>query len=114
MFKKVGMVTVGVTAGLLAAAPLASACEAPDHGHHHDGDHKKHGHHEDSANCNVVGGSGEANGGIGGDAILGNVLTQLPVSGNNVGNITCNDILNHNVSDNNVSLSVLGDSAVRS
>lgn len=114
MFKKVGMVTVGVTAGLLAAAPLASAGEAPDPGHHHDGDHKKHSHHEDGATCNVVGGSGEASGGISGNAVLGNVLAQVPVSGNNIANLTCNDILNHNLSDNHVAVSVLGNSTVNS
>ncbi|PVZ07767.1 hypothetical protein [Actinomycetospora cinnamomea] len=106
MFKKAGTVTVAVAAGLLAAAPFASAGES--HGHDHDGDHhkKKHGH--ESSDCNVVGGEAEANGGIEGDAVLGNVLAQLPVGGNNVGNIVCNDILNDNVSDNDVSISVLG------
>jgi hypothetical protein len=105
MFKKAGTVTIAVTAGLLAAAPFASAGEA----HDHDGDHhgkKKHGH--ESSDCNVVGGEAEANGGIEGNAGLGNVLGQLPVGGNNVGNIVCNDILNDNLSGNDVAISVLG------
>jgi len=115
VFKKLGMVTVGVTAGLLAAAPLASAGEAHDH---HGDDHKKNSHHDDDHgstsgagagdDCNVTGGEAEANGGIEGDAILGNVLAQVPVGGNNVGNLTCNSILNDNLSDNDVAISVLG------
>jgi hypothetical protein len=107
VFKKAGTLTIAVTAGLLAAAPFASAGEDPGHGH---GDHhKKRGH--ESSDCNVVGGEAEANGGIDGDAGLGNVLGQLPVGGNNVGNIVCNDILNDNVSDNDVAVSVLGSSS---
>ncbi|MDD7941958.1 hypothetical protein PHK61_26435 [Actinomycetospora lutea] len=104
MFKKAGTVAVAVTAGLLAAAPFASAGEAhgDDHGHGHD--HKKK--HE-SSDCNVTGGSAEANGGIEGDAVLGNVLAQAPVGGANIGNIVCNDILNDNLSGNNVALDVL-------
>jgi hypothetical protein len=110
VFKKVGIVTVGITAGLLAAAPLASAGEDPGHGghEHHHGDHHKRG----GSDCNVVGGGAEANGGNHGDAILGNVVAQLPVGGNNIGNLTCNEILNHNLSDNDIAVSVLGSSAV--
>ncbi|GLZ46176.1 hypothetical protein Acsp06_23610 [Actinomycetospora sp. NBRC 106375] len=104
MFKKAGTVTIAVAAGLLAAAPFASAGEDPGHGH--DGDHHKRGH--DSSDCNVNGGSAEANGGIDGDSVLGNAVAQVPVGGNNVGNIVCNDILNDNVSGNHVAISVLG------
>ena len=100
MFKKFGIVTVGITAGLLAAAPLASAGEAPEHGGH--GEHKGGG-----SDCNVTGGSAEANGGIDGDSFLGNALAQAPVGGANLGNIVCNDILNDNLSGNNVAVSVL-------
>ena len=106
MFKKVGIVTVGVTAGLLAVAPLASAGEDPGHGHGGDHKHKKHGH--ESSDCNVTGGSASADGGIDGDAFLGNAVTQAPIGGANLGNIVCNDILNDNLSGNNVALSVLG------
>jgi len=100
------MVTVGVTAGLLVAAPFASAGEAHDDGGHHK---KKHHGHEssESSDCNVTGGSAEANGGIDGDAFLGNVVGQLPIGGANVGNIVCNDILNDNVSHNDVDVDVL-------
>lgn len=104
MIKKMGVVTVGVAAGLMAAAPFASATES--HGDHH-GDH-----HRDSSSCNVVGGSGEANGGISGDAFAGNLLAQAPISGNNVLNLTCNRILNDNLSGNDVALSVLGNSTL--
>ena len=102
MLKKLGVVTVGVTAGLMVAAPFASAHESG-----HDSDHgKRHG--GESSDCNVTGGSAEANGGISGDAFLGNALIQAPVGGANLANIVCNDILNDNLSGNNVAVSVLG------
>jgi hypothetical protein len=103
VIKKLGVVTVGVAAGLMVAAPFASASES-----HHDGDHhdKKRGH--ESSDCNVVGGEAEANGGIEGDALVGNLLAQAPIGGNNILNITCNEILNDNLSDNDVAISVLG------
>jgi hypothetical protein len=111
VFKKFGIVTVGITAGLLAAAPLASAGEAPEHGGHDNGGH--HGEHKGEhkgggSDCNVTGGSAEANGGIEGDSFLGNALIQAPIGGANVANIVCNDILNDNLSGNNVAVSVLG------
>ena len=106
MFKKAGMVTVGVTAGLLVAAPFASAGEAHDDGGHHK---KKHHGHEssESSDCNVTGGSAEANGGIDGDAVLGNAVLQAPIGGANVLNVVCNDILNDNLSHNDVELDLL-------
>lgn len=100
MLKKLGLVTLGVTAGLVAVAPIASAHES-DHSDRHRGGH-------DSSDCNVVGGEAEANGGIDGDAVLGNAILQAPIGGNNVGNIVCNDILNDNLSGNDVAVSVLG------
>ncbi|WP_433033561.1 hypothetical protein [Actinomycetospora sp. CA-053990] len=103
MLKKMGVVTVGVAAGLMVAAPFASATES-GHGHGHgDGGHRG----SDSSDCNVTGGSAEANGGIDGDAFLGNALVQAPIGGANVANIVCNDILNDNLSGNNVALDVL-------
>jgi hypothetical protein len=109
VFKKFGIVTVGITAGLLAAAPLASAGEAHEHGGHGHEHGGHHGEHKggDSASCNVTGGSAEANGGISGDSFLGNALAQAPIGGANLGNIVCNDILNDNLSGNNVAVSVL-------
>ena len=100
MLKKLGVVTVGVTAGLMVA--FASAHESG-----HDSDHGSGHHGGSSSDCNVTGGSAEANGGIGGDSFAGNLLTQAPVGGSNVGNIVCNDILNDNLSGNNVALDVL-------
>ncbi|GAA4870515.1 hypothetical protein [Actinomycetospora straminea] len=97
MIKKLGVVTVGVAAGLMAAAPFASATE----GGHHDGEHKS------SGSCNVTGGSAEANGGIDGDAFLGNAIVQAPIGGANALNIVCNDILNGNASGNDVDVDVL-------
>ena len=102
MLKKLGVVTLGVTAGLVAVAPIASAHESD---HHSDRHHGGHG----SSDCNVVGGSAEANGGIDGDAFLGNALAQAPIGGNNVGNIVCNDILNGNLSGNDVAVAIGGD-----
>ena len=102
MLKKLGVVTVGVTAGLMVAAPFASAHESG-----HDSDKGSH-HGSDSSDCNVTGGSSEANGGIEGDSFLGNALIQAPIGGANVANIVCNDILNDNLSGNNVAVSVLG------
>jgi hypothetical protein len=104
MLKKLGVVTVGITAGLMVAAPFASASES-GHGHGHGDD----GHRgSDSSDCNVTGGSSEANGGIEGDSFLGNALAQAPIGGANLGNIVCNDILNDNLSGNNVAVSALG------
>ncbi len=101
MLKKLGVVTVGVTAGLMVAAPFASASEG--HGSHHKGG--------SGSDCNVTGGSAEANGGISGDAFLGNALIQAPVGGANALNIVCNDILNGNLSGNDVEVNVLSEVA---
>ena len=104
MLKKMGVVTVGVAAGLMVAAPFASASESG-----HDGHGK---HHGESSDCNVTGGSSAANGGIDGDAgLAGNAIIQAPVGGANLANIVCNDILNGNLSGNNVAVSVLGEEA---
>jgi len=105
VLKKMSVVTVGVAAGLMVAAPFASATES---GHGHDS-HKRGG---ESADCNVTGGSAEAVGGIDGDAFLGNLVTQVPVGGANAANIVCNDILNGNLSNNDVAVSVLGDNLI--
>jgi len=105
VIKKMSVVTVGVAAGLMVAAPFASATES--HGGGHGG-----GHGSSGSDCNVTGGSAEADGGIDGDAVGGNLVTQAPIGGANVLNIVCNDILNDNVSGNNVAVSILGDNAL--
>ncbi|MDD7921929.1 hypothetical protein, partial [Actinomycetospora callitridis] len=84
---------------------FASAHES-GHDSDHGSDHGSRG--SDSSDCNVTGGSSEANGGIDGDSFLGNALIQAPIGGANVANIVCNDILNDNLSGNNVAVSVLG------
>jgi type 1 fimbria pilin len=102
MFKKMGVVTVGVAAGLMVAAPFASATECHDDSEHHSSHERS-----DDNDCNVTGGSATANGGIDGDSALGNVLAQAPVGGANLGNVVCNRILNDNLSGNNIAISVL-------
>ena len=102
MFKKMGVVTVGVAAGLMVAAPFASATECHDDSEHHSSHERS-----DDNDCNVTGGSATANGGIDGDSALGNVLTQAPVGGANLGNVVCNRILNDNLSGNDIAISVL-------
>ncbi|MHC1558488.1 hypothetical protein ACR9E3_06010 [Actinomycetospora sp. C-140] len=101
MIKKLGVVTVGVAAGLVAVAPFASATES-----HHGGEHG-HGH-KDSGSCNVTGGDATANGGVDGDALVADALAQAPVGGANAANIVCNDILNGNLSGNVVDADILG------
>ncbi|MFC5137251.1 hypothetical protein ACFPK1_03355 [Actinomycetospora rhizophila] len=93
MIKKLGVVTVGVAAGLMAAAPFASATEG---GHGHD--------HEGSGSCNINGGNAEANGGIDGDAAVG-ALAQAPVGANAL-NIVCSDVLNDNLSGNTLDIGI--------
>jgi len=107
VIKKLGVVTIGVAAGLMAAAPFASATES-----HHGDDHGSSSGAGAGDDCNVTGGEAEANGGIEGDAVLGNLLAQAPIGGNNILNLTCNEILNDNLSDNEVAVSVLGDAVV--
>ena len=51
MFKKMGVVTVGVAAGLMVAAPFASATECHDDSEHHSS-HERSG----DSDCNVTGG----------------------------------------------------------
>jgi hypothetical protein len=103
VIKKLGVVGVGVAAGLVVAAPFASATES-----HHGDDHHGSSSGSSSGSCNVTGGSSEANGGIDGDALGGNLLTQVPVGGANALNIVCNDILNDNVSGNSVDVDIAG------
>ena len=102
MFTKMGVVTVGVAAGLMVAAPFASATECHDDSEHHSSHERS-----DDNDCNVTGGSATANGGIDGDSALGNVLAQAPVGGANLGNVVCNRILNDNLSGNDIAISVL-------
>jgi hypothetical protein len=96
VFKKMSVVTVGVAAGLMAAAPFASATECS-----HDSDHHKPKHESSENNCNVNGGEATANSDISGDS-LANAVTQAPVGGANLLNVTCSSILNNNLSGNSI------------
>ncbi|MEJ2886094.1 hypothetical protein [Actinomycetospora aeridis] len=93
MIKKLGVVTVGVAAGLMVAAPFASATEG-GHGHEH----------KSSGSCNINGGNAEANGGVEGDA-LADALAQAPVGANAL-NLVCSQVLNDNLSGNAVDVSI--------
>ncbi|WP_433800748.1 hypothetical protein [Actinomycetospora sp. CA-084318] len=97
--RKPAVITLGVTAGLVALAPFASA-----HQSHHDGDRPAPA---PSSTCSAQGGTATAaNGGEGG-GLLANVVAQAPIGGANVGNILCNSILNDNLSRNLVLLDLL-------
>ncbi|WP_018330487.1 hypothetical protein [Actinomycetospora chiangmaiensis] len=97
MIAKIGIAGVGVAAGLVALAPLASATTS--HGAPHGG--------AGSSTCSVQGGNATATNRAGGSGLVGAVV-QAPVGGLNAGNIVCNRILNDNLSHNVVDLSVLG------
>lgn len=98
MITKLGIAGVGVAAGLVALAPLASATEAPG------GPAGGAG----SSTCSVAGGDATAVNGADSEGLVGAVV-QAPVGGLNAANIVCNRILNDNLSGNVVDLSVLGD-----
>jgi len=97
--KKIVTVTLGVAAGLVAIAPLASAHDSqPGNGG---------GAPRGSTDvCSVKGGSAAAQNGIQGDS-LANGVVQAPVGGANAANIVCDSILNDNVSGNLLGLDVL-------
>ena len=98
--RKPAVITLGVTAGLVALAPFASAHQS-DHG----GDRPAPAP-APSSTCSALGGTADAtNGGEGG--LLANVVAQAPVGGANVANILCNSILNDNLSRNLVVLDLL-------
>jgi hypothetical protein len=102
VFKKMGVVTVGVAAGLMVAAPFASASEC-----HEDSDHHETTSSSSENNCNFEAGDGTANSDISGDS-MANAVSQAPVGGNNVGNIlNCSSILNGNHVLNDVHVEVL-------
>lgn len=98
MSKKLGIVGVGVVLGLAVAAPFASATES----------HGPSAPAGPTSTCSVAGGNAEAANGIAGDS-LANVVAQAPVGGLNAANIVCNSILNDNLSDNVLNVSVLGE-----
>ncbi len=98
MMKKLAVVTVGVSAGLMMAAPFASATES-----HHDGG-DDHGS-SSSEGCSFVGGTGEGSTGGTGSGLLAGVggASVGGIGGNNVGNaLNCSDFLNDNLNGNSV------------
>lgn len=100
MLKKIGMVGVGVTATMLAAAPFASACETSHHGDH-DGDH---GHHsvEHGSNNNTA--CAAKSGDVAGNHTKG-ILALGPIANGNAGQIlSCNSFLNDNFSGNDLNI----------
>ncbi|MDL5154985.1 hypothetical protein [Actinomycetospora termitidis] len=98
MIAKLGIAGVGVAAGLVALAPLASATES--HGAPQPGG--------PSSTCSVAGGDAAAANRGDSEGLVGAVV-QAPVGGLNAANIVCNSILNDNLSQNVVDVSVLGD-----
>ncbi len=121
MLSRIGKVTVGVTVGLVAAAPMAWAGgtgyddtdvkgdKAGDgHSKHDDEGKDKEKHHFSGKACAFDGGDAGAESLISGSA-LANVVAQVPVAGNNIANLAncsdfLNDNLNGNISDNNVAI----------
>jgi hypothetical protein len=102
MLKKASMVAVGATAGLLALAPVASAGEVHDGGHHgHHSEVDDHSKNKNASSCDFTGGTGKADGGISGDAgLAGNVLTQIPVGGAVTSVGDCSNIVQDNLNGN--------------
>lgn len=96
--KKIVTVTLGVAAGLVAIAPLASAHDSqPGGGSAPRGS---------TDVCSVKGGTATAENGIRGDSALNGVV-QAPVGGANALNIVCDSILNDNLSNNMLGLDLL-------
>lgn len=92
MYKKMGVVTVGVAAGLVAAAPFASASECS-----HDTTHTTE--KSSSADCtNTGGGAGASAGNV---AKKGYLLQEVK-GGDVMGNITCSTVLSDNLNGNNL------------
>ena len=98
--KKIVTVTLGVAAGLVAIAPLASANDS------HGGGNGGSAPRGSTDVCSVKGGSAAAQNGIQGDSLVNGVV-QAPVGGANAANIVCDSILNDNLSGNMLGLDVL-------
>ena len=127
MLKKAGIVTAGVTAALLAAAPLASAGEYHgdydkdrDSSKDRDGDRDRDrdrdrgfGDVDGEFNNQCLSEAGDVSNdtaGVGGLLGIGQVLGPV-ASGSNVDILNCSNILNNVLSDNAISVGVLGSPA---
>jgi hypothetical protein len=98
LIKKLGLVTVGVTASLMAAAPLASATPS-----HHDSDEGSSS--SSSSGCAFTGGTGgSARSGDATGLLVGATgLNAGGAGGSNIGNIgDCSSFLNGNLNGNHV------------
>lgn len=91
ILKKAGIVTVGIGAALMAAAPMASASE------HHEG------HHGPTQDCSVNAGDVAAESGAGADgeargdginSVNQTVQSAARAAGGNAAGITCSSFLN--------------------
>ena len=92
MLKKAGIMTLGIAAGLVAVAPLASASE----GHH---GHGGHGGSGNIGSCTAGNAEGGAVGGSATGAALANtggLAAAAPIGGA----LDCNSILNGSLNDN--------------
>ena len=111
MLKKAGIITVGVGAALLAAAPLASAGEYQgddnggnnDHGHHSNDHGNHHGHHNNGHGKQHGVGNVQCSAESG--AVKGNrtegILALGPILDGNAGQLlSCNSFLNDVASHN--------------
>lgn len=111
MLSRISKVTVGVTVGLVAAAPLAWAGgtgyddtdvkgDKAGDSKHDDGGKDKEKHHFSGKLCSFDGGDAGAESLISGGS-LANAVAQAPVAGNNIANLAnCSDFLNDNLNGN--------------
>lgn len=102
MLKKAGLVTVGVSAALLAASPMAFAgnsTDPADSGQGHHKSHESHGGHDKQhgvGNTSCASESGDTKGND-----TEGILALGPVLNGNSGQIlSCNSFLNHNLNHN--------------
>ena len=112
MLGRISKVTVGVTVGLVAAAPLAWAGgtgyddtdvkgdKAPDSSHDKDWGKDKGKANFSGKVCSFDGGNADAKSLISAPS-LANAVAQAPIAGNNIANLAnCSDFLNDNLNGN--------------
>lgn len=115
MLKKAGIVTVGVSAALLAASPMAFAGDASDSGHN--GSDNDHGHHRSHGDDHGKGHKGHGKQhGIGNTQCASEsgatkhndtegILALGPILNGNSGQIlSCNSFLNDVASGNHINV----------
>ena len=93
MLKKFGMVSVGITAGLLAVAPMASATESDS------------GDQEGTGNIQCSAENGDLSNDTEGEGLVGIGQVAGPVASGNTGQaLSCNAFLNDLINDNEVNI----------